>query len=308
MALLRAPLLRPGALSPFLQAAITSHVAFPTTPSSTSPTLLCNRAFASQSFDTPQPDAASAMVDGSVLVQVRRKLAKEKDVLLSGLPTSATPTDIRSLAHETKTSNDIGRIEYIYTKSMRPSGKALISFSSNIHASRFESAAHGRILGGRMLSASLRSVDERAHFLKMTYGSWGPEYQLPFDLIEYETGKLVLLRNIPQATYEARLEERLANRYDLRPQDRWRGKRTSYAGYLLDKKGYGGSHDAVLGGVLKLPKMHIDATTASFIVRCQTQSEAMRLVRRWHNTYFAPATFDIQDTGGRYRVSAHILH
>ncbi len=167
---------------------------------------------------------------------LRRKLVREKDVLLTGLPTTATPTDIRTLAREAKTSNDIGRIEFIYTRNMRPSGKALVSFSSNVHARHFEAAAHGRILGGRMLNASLRSTDDRQRLLQSTYGTWSAEYQLPFDLIEYETGKLVLLRNIPQDTFEARLEERLAARYDLRPQDRWRGKRTSYAGYSLDTR------------------------------------------------------------------------
>ncbi|KAJ1593881.1 hypothetical protein NDA11_005653 [Ustilago hordei] len=128
------------------------------------------------------------------------------------------------------------------------------------------------------------------------------------DLIEYEGGKLVLLNNIPQETTEARLEERLAVRYDLKPQDRWRGKRESYAGWEIDKKGYGGSHDAVLGGVFKLPKWHPDATTTAFLVRCQTAVEAMRLVRRWHNTFFAPATFDIQVTGGRFKLSASVLY
>lgn len=232
----------------------------------------------------------------------------EKDVLLSGLPTTATPADIRALARQTKTANDIGRIEFIYLKSFVPSGKALVSFSSPIHARMFEADAHGRIVGGKYINANLRSVKKRREYLINTYGNWPADFQVPFDLIEYETGKLVLLRGIPQDTSEARLEERLANRYDLKPQDRWRGKRYSYAGYSLDTKGHGGSHDAVLGGVLKLPRNYMDTTTANFIVRCQTQSEAMRLVRRWHNTYFAPATFDIQDTAGRYRVSASILY
>ena len=240
--------------------------------------------------------------------QYRASLQSEKHVLLSGLPTTATPADIRALARETKTANDIGRIEYIYMRSMTPSGKAIVSFSSHLRARAFEADAHGRIVGGRMLNARIRNVNQRDRLLLQTYGTWPAEYQLPFDLIEYENGKLVLLRNVPKDTSEARLEERLASRYDLRPQDRWRGKRYSIAGYLLDKKGYGGSHDAVLGGVLKLPKQHPDSTTSNYIVRCQTQSEAMRLVRRWHNTYFAPATFDIQDTAGRYRVSASILY
>ncbi|SPO24024.1 uncharacterized protein UTRI_03434_B [Ustilago trichophora] len=311
MALLRAPTLRPGMLAPFLLAS-SSTIAFASTSrlaiATSSPIPSCKRSYVAQGFQVPEdyePSPEEANLRPGAL---RRNLLREKDVLLTGLPTTATPADIRALAHQDKTANDIGRIEYIYTKSLRPSGKALVSFSSTTHARHFERAAHGRILGGRMLKADLRSTTARQRLLQHTYSKWSPDYQLPFDLIEYETGKLVLLRNIPQDTFEARLEERLASRYDLRPQDRWRGKRTSYAGYLLDNRGYGGSHDVVLGGVLKLPKMHIDATTTSFIVRCQTQSEAMRLVRRWHNTYFAPATFDIQNTGGRYRVSASILY
>ncbi|SPO24166.1 uncharacterized protein UTRI_03434 [Ustilago trichophora] len=311
MALLRAPTLRPGTLLPFLKAT-TSTAAFVSTSrlaiATSSSVQLSTRSYVAQGFQVPADHEPSPNEQNLRPEALRRNLMQEKDVLLTGLPATATPADIRALAHATKTANDIGRIEYIYTKSLRPSGKALVSFSSTIHARHFEGAAHGRILGGRMLKANLRSTSARQRFLQQTYGKWSPDYQLPFDLIEYETGKLVLLRNIPQDTFEARLEERLASRYDLRPQDRWRGKRTSYAGYLLDGKGYGGSHDAVLGGVLKLPKTHIDATTTSFIVRCQTQAEAMRLVRRWHNTYFAPATFDIQNTGGRYRVSASVLY
>lgn len=310
MALLRAPTLRPGTLVPFLQAA-TSSAAFAFTSrlviATSSSVQSSSRSYVAQGFQVPADYEPSPNEQNLHPGAIRRNVMREKDVLLTGLPTTATPADIRALAHQTKTANDIGRIEYIYTKSLRPSGKALVSFSSTIRARHFEGAAHGRILGGRMLKAYLRCTSARDRFLQHTYGKWSPDYQLPFDLIEYETGKLVLLSNIPQDTFEARLEERLAS-YDLRPQDRWRGKRTSYAGYLLDGKGYGGSHDTVLGGVLKLPKMHIDATTTSFIVRCQTQAEAMRLVRRWHNTYFAPATFDIQNTGGRYRVSASVLY
>lgn len=296
MALTRAPLLRPGMLMSLSQTlASSSRLSAPAAP------LPSTRRGAKQySARLFQGKGTEGKTYGEI--------TKEKDVLLSGLPITATPADIKSFARETKTYNDIGRIEYIYTKSMRPSGKALVSFSSPIHARHFEASVHGRILGGRQLNAWLRSVDERKKLLLDTYGLWHSSYQIPLDLIEYETGKLVLLRNIPHDTFEGRLEERLAPRYDLRPQDRWRAKRTSYAGYLYDSKGYGGSHDAVLGGVLKLPKLHPDATTQSFIVRCQSASEAMRLVRRWHNTYFAPATFDIQDTGGRYRVAASILY
>lgn len=283
-------------------------VASSLSPSTIAPTPSGSRGYAKQGLlDTPD-FYERAKAEAITPSQLRSNLRSEKDVLLSGLPITATPADIRALARETKTANDIGRIEYIYLKSLVPSSKALVTFSSPVRARMFEADAHGRIVGGKYLSASLRSVKERERFFINTYGSWPAEFQLPFDLIEYENGKLVLLRGIPRDTFEARLEERLANRYDLKPQDRWRGKRCSYAGYSYDTRGHGGSHDAVLGGVLKLPRLHIDATTTSFIVRCQTQSEAMRLVRRWHNTYFAPATFDIQDTAGRYRVSASILY
>ncbi|TKY85550.1 hypothetical protein EX895_005712 [Sporisorium graminicola] len=267
-----------------------------------------SRGYANQGIIDSPNFHERAKVEGITPSQLRSNLQSEKDVLLSGLPITATPADIRALARESKTANDIGRIEFIYLKSLVPSSKALVSFSSPVRARTFEADAHGRIVGGKYLNASLRSANQRKRLLIHTYGLWPAEYQLAFDLIEYETGKLVLLRGIPQDTFEARLEERLANRYDLKPQDRWRGKRCSYAGYSYDTRGHGGSHDAVLGGVLKLPRLHLDATTTSFIARCQTQSEAMRLVRRWHNTYFAPATFDIQDTAGRYRVSASILY
>ncbi|KIS67084.1 uncharacterized protein UMAG_11552 [Mycosarcoma maydis] len=315
MALLRAPFsLRPGTpgmlvpsrFSINLSAAIASPPLPPTAAVASAPS--CLRAYASQATIDRPDFYQAAHAQGIPPSQFKRVITREKDVLLSGLPTTATPADIRALARESKTANDVARIEFIYTKALRPSGKALISLSSHVRARAFEADAHGRIVGGRMINADLRSTDQRKSFFLAAYGNWPASYQIPFDLIEYEAGKLVLLRNIPKDTFEARLEERLANRYDLKPQDRWRARRTSYAGYLHDRKGYGGSHEAVLGGVLKLPKLHVDATTTNFIVRCQTHSEATRLVRRWHNTYFAPATFDIQDTGGRYRVSASILY
>lgn len=308
MALLRAPItLRPGTLLSSIQwsgyRALTAAPSLRSAALHSSPCHLAN-----QGFTVPDEYLERAEAESVPVGDIRHNLVSEKDVLISGLPYTATPSDIRALARETKTFNDVGRIEFIYTRSFRPTGKALVSFSSNARARIFEQDAHGRIIGGKLINADLRSIKLRNDFLQKTYGNWPASYQVPFDLIEYETGKLVLLRNIPQDTFEARLEERLANRYDLKPQDRWRAKRVSYAGYLHSSKGYGGSHDTVLGGVLKLPKTHPDATTANFIVRCQTQSEAMRLVRRWHNTYFAPATFDIQDTAGRYRVSASILY
>ncbi|PWY99215.1 hypothetical protein BCV70DRAFT_201419 [Testicularia cyperi] len=233
---------------------------------------------------------------------------RSKVVLLAGLPLSVTPNDLKSLAPGVKIHNAISRIEYIYTRLMRPSGKALVSFTHPIHAQNFAEACQQRILGGKMMRAQLLDQERHQNLLDRTYGNWPARMQIPFDLIEYETGKLVLLRNIPQYTTEARLEERLAPRYDLREQDRWRGKRRSRVGILRSAKGFGGSHDAVLGGVLKLDKPHQDATVTSFIVRCKSPQEAMRLVRRWHNTYFAPATFGVDDTGGRYRVEASILY
>lgn len=312
MALLRTPTLRPWAIGSLLQAAATQ--AAPSAFASSSrlaiapPTPSGSRGYAAQGYQVPANYSPKADEVGLSPVALRRKHLKEKHVLLSALPLTATPSDIRALARETKTANDVGRIEFVYTRSLRPSGKAIASFSSPAHAQRFEESANGRIMGGRMIRAHRYSLESCNNLLRHTYGNWPEAYQLPLDLIEYETGKLVLLSNIPHETYEARLEERLADRYDLRPQDRWRGKRSSYAAYNLNRKGYGGSHDEVLGGVLKLPRPHADATTTSFIVRCQTQTEAMRLVRRWHNTYFAPKTFDIQDTGGRYRVTASILY
>ncbi|EST09218.1 Nucleotide-binding, alpha-beta plait [Kalmanozyma brasiliensis GHG001] len=309
MALLRAPLaLRPGTLMPSIKSGIQRTAAAASTSIRTAPFSSSSHRPAGQGFVMPDDYLDRAEADNVSVGQLRRTLVSEKDVLITGLPTTATPLDIRALARETKTFNDVGRIEFMYTRSFQPTGKALVSFSATMRARMFEEDAHGRIVGGKMIKANLRSVKQRKDFLLKAYGNWPADYQIPFDLIEYDTGKLVLLRGIPQDTFEARLEERLAPRYDLKPQDRWRAKRISYAGYLHDSKGYGGSHDAVLGGVLKLPKSHPDATTANFIVRCETQSEAMRLVRRWHNTYFAPRTFDIQDTGGRYRVAASVLY
>ncbi|SAM85760.1 uncharacterized protein UBRO_07088 [Ustilago bromivora] len=314
MAFLRAPILRPSPVTASAFA-FTSRLTFHSpspSPSTTSPSTTSTSAtFSTTPLASVGQRLPAAFVDSHKAENYRnyvRRLKSTKYVLLSNLPTTATPTDVRSLAFGQKTFNDISRIEYIYTRSLRPSSKAIVFFSSPIHAQEYESYVHGRILGGKQLSASLRTLDDRVRLLQKAYASWPQEYQLPLDLIEYEGGKLVLLNNIPQETTEARLEERLAVRYDLRPQDRWRGKRASYAGWEIDKKGYGGSHDAVLGGVLKLPKWHPDATTTGFLVRCQTAVEAMRLVRRWHNTFFAPATFDIQVTGGRFKLSASVLY
>ncbi|CCF50106.1 hypothetical protein NDA14_001928 [Ustilago hordei] len=317
MAFLRPPILRPCRLTTSAFAStsrLTLHSPSPNPspiPSPNPSTTSTSATFSTTPLASVGQRLPATFVDLKKAEKYRnyvRRLKCAKYVLVSNLPTTATPTDLRSLAFGQKTFNDVSRIEYIYTRSLSPSSKAIVSFSSPIHSHDYESHVHGRILGGKQLSASLYTPDDRVRLLQRTYASWPQEYQLPLDLIEYEGGKLVLLNNIPQETTEARLEERLAVRYDLKPQDRWRGKRESYAGWEIDKKGYGGSHDAVLGGVFKLPKWHPDATTTAFLVRCQTAVEAMRLVRRWHNTFFAPATFDIQVTGGRFKLSASVLY
>lgn len=231
-----------------------------------------------------------------------------RHLLLSNLPLTATPEDIKQLCTSAKNYNSLGRIEYLYNRHMQRTGQAFVSFASSDAAIEYAQANDRRILGDGVLRGKLYDELSLDDYLTRYYGYWPAEYQLPFDLIEYDPAKLVLLSNVPQLTTEARMEERLSPRYDLRPQDRWRGRRKNKANFLVERKGYGGTHDAVLGSVFKLPKVHPDATTVSFVARCQTPQEAMRLVRRWHNTYFAPATFGIQDTAGSFRIEASILY
>lgn len=229
-------------------------------------------------------------------------------VRLSGLPLTATPQDIKALAATNKVANSLGRIEFMYDRHMRFTGEAMLLFAAQIHAINFAQQNSDRVVGDSVLKTRIFTKEALVEQLNRYYGYWPAEYQTPLDLIEYDTGKLVVLSNLPQWTTEARLEERLNPRYDLRPQDRWRGKRVSRANILINSKGFGGSSDVILGSVVKLPKVHPEATTASFLVRCQTRSEAQRLFRRWHNTYFAPASFPIQETAGAFRVQASILY
>ncbi|KAI3491933.1 hypothetical protein L1887_43642 [Cichorium endivia] len=222
MALLGAPSPRPGSLASIRVSALLAFGA----PAVAAPARACfsrpNRSLVSTAA-TPANDRFESSQLTNAIQQIDKPSRPQqyKDVVLSSLPPTATPSDIRSLALG-KTRNDLARIEFLYTKSMRPSGRAIASFSNAGHARTFEETVQGRILGGRQVQARLQSAERRDAFLQSHYASWPWHYQLPLDLIEYERGTLVLLRNIPQDTFEARLEERLASRYDLRQQDRWR--------------------------------------------------------------------------------------
>lgn len=245
---------------------------------------------------------------GAVDKRGQIKAGKLKFVLMSNLPTTYTPQDLKQLAPSDKCCNALGRIEFIYDKLMKPTGKALLSFADETHAMTYAHQNFRRPLGNHVLHTRILSANALENFLIQYYGTWDVGYQVIFDLIEYDSAKLVLLSNLPRQTSESRIEERLHLRYDLKPQDRWRGKRVSRVNFLRDSKGYGGSSDVILGSVIKLPVPNPNATVCSFVVRLTTISEAMRLVRRWHNTYYSPDQFDLSRTAGKFRIQASIIY
>ena len=87
----------------------------------------------------------------------RNRLSHQVCVELRGLPSTATPSDIRRLSADIKTSNDIFKIELLRTIYLNPSGKALVYFTSETHAKYFHASASRRIVGGHQIHAHLLS-------------------------------------------------------------------------------------------------------------------------------------------------------
>ncbi|KAN0059663.1 hypothetical protein ACQY0O_008234 [Thecaphora frezii] len=230
-------------------------------------------------------------------------------VLLSGLPTSALPNDIRGLAPNAKIANHVSRIEFLRTHFFEPSGKALVHFSTENHARGFEQACSKRILGGSVLDARCFTPKEAEDFHTAYYRRHPRFMQLPLDLVNHESGKLVLLRGLPLLTTEEKMAIKLGRTYDLANTTHFRATKRSNAG-ISHARGpdFNISHSLHLGPVLRLLNLNPDASTVSFIVRLKTTHEAMRLARKWHNNFFAPQRFNIEATGGRFCVQAHVVY
>ncbi|EPQ29668.1 uncharacterized protein PFL1_02888 [Pseudozyma flocculosa PF-1] len=247
----------------------------------------------------------------SLATQSSRRPPPERVVLLTGLPATATPNDIRRLTGNDASGQHFHRIEFLRTLFFNPSGKALVYFSTDSSARRFQRACSKRILGANVLDSRCMSDAAADNLLAVAYSRHPRHLQLPLDLVHYESGKLVLLRGLPSLTTEDKMQTKLSRTYDLMETGWWRGKRRSNAGYKAPRKpGFDpvSNHALNLGPVLRLHNIHEDASTAAFLIRLRTTAEAMRLARMWHNSYFTPQRFNVDETGGRYRIEAHVIY
>lgn len=183
---------------------------------------------------------------------------------------------------------------------LQPTGSALLRFTSEARAQTWTSASPPARLGGEEIhteTLALKEADarERAH-----YGGFLPELVSVVDIATAQPMRSVLLNNLPLQTTVDKLEKKLARSYTLdasMPECVWPISQLVSVPIPTS-----------VPAVWKLPPTHPDSTSAWFLVRLQTVSEALRLVRSWHRTRFLPQRFTLAQTGDRYVVEAHLLY
>ncbi|PWN47515.1 hypothetical protein IE53DRAFT_371394 [Violaceomyces palustris] len=234
----------------------------------------------------------------------------KRRVLLSGLPDTALPNDVRRLAPTLVNSNAIFDVTFLRSGLLNQTGKAIVHFSTDVEASDFKHSADKRILGGKVVDATILSNPEMHETIDLHYANHMASLRVPLDIISAESGRVVILRGLPALTGEEKLRNKLEKRYDLVGSGPWRGKVLNRAGHNrhVIQEGSINNHNLILGPVLRLPNTHQDSSTSWFLVRLKSMSEAIRLARRWNNTYFTPQRFNIDATGGRYKVQASVAY
>lgn len=168
--------------------------------------------------------------------------------------------------------SDITEIRMMRTAFLNSNGKALVSFKSGRSAKLFAKLVDRKILGGKLVSAWQHKPRR------------GEQVQTPASVALLEQmqkrspGRVVMLKGLPAHITPERLERILHRSYDLATDKiQWQPKlRPSSAPW--DKK----QGTRTLGAVVQLRNLTPVEATASFLVRLETVSDAMRLVRKWH--------------------------
>lgn len=224
-------------------------------------------------------------------------LKQPTTAVLSRLPKTCWPSDIFHQAPAAQT------IRFVRTPSLHPSGQAVVHFATSTEAQAWANVASSVRIGGEPISATLYDTDQLASYVREMYARVPRDVVAVMDMIAAEPMHSVLLRNIPFHTTADKLTKKLQRSYSLAPTKNtqlvsWH--LTNMLGYEMPK----GPWDSIV----KIPHQDPESTSAWFLVRLQSVSEAMRLVRSWHRTRFLPQKFTLAHTGDRYVVEAQLMY
>lgn len=183
---------------------------------------------------------------------------------------------------------------------LQPSGVAILRFTSEARAQTWSSTRVPLRLGGEEIRTKTIELSDADRREQEHYAGFSPELVSAVDIAAAEPMQTVLLSNLPLQTTAEKLEKKLGRSYALNtgiPECAWPVSRL-----------VGAPAPPTVPAVWKLPPVHPDSASAWFLVRLQTLSEALRLVRSWHRTRFLPQRFTVAQTGDRYVVEAHLLY
>lgn len=183
---------------------------------------------------------------------------------------------------------------------LQPTGAAILRFTSEAHAQTWSTAQPPARLGGEEIRTQAITLEEADLREKEHYKSFAPELVSAVDLAAAQPMQSVLLNNLPLQTTAEKLGKKLDRSYAL---DASIPTCTWPISQLV-----GAPIPSAVPAVWKLPPAHPESASAWFLVRLQTTSEALRLVRSWHRTRFLPQRFTLAQTGDRYVVEAHLLY
>lgn len=208
-------------------------------------------------------------------------LSRRCCALLSRLPTTALPVDIKRLENNTVPKN----IQFLRTPSLHASGAALTTFADEHDTLRFVKKADRATMGGETITVRPLSASEAQLLVQEHYASFPRGIDAVIQAIAFMPLSSVALRNLPHHTTAEKLDKKLRRSYEL--VDEAHGRMQS---------------------VFKLPPLDLDSTSASFLIRLASASEAMRLVRSWHRTRYMPQKYTVENTGDRYVVEAQLMY
>lgn len=214
-------------------------------------------------------------------------------VALSNVPRSAIPSDIYRLAPRAS-------VDFLRTPQLQLSGTVLVSLANDVAAADFTRYCNGISLGGADLGARQVSVAEGLALIRAPYAA-RPAAACALDMIAGSRMRAVLLKGIPPKTTPEKLEKKLRRSYVL-------------ADDRLEVPPFCGvrRHDRLRNtrapAVLRVPPAMPGSTVAAFLVRLHSTEEAMRLVRAWHRTHYAPQKYGVERTGDRYVVDASVMY
>ncbi|WFD19276.1 hypothetical protein MCAP1_001499 [Malassezia caprae] len=181
------------------------------------------------------------------------------------LPSTALPVDLQRWIRPCEADS----VRFLRTPLLLPSGAAVLRFTSEARAQTWSSTTPPARLGGEEIRTKTIELSDADRWEKEHYAGFAPELVTAIDIAAAQPMQTVLLSNLPLQTTAEKLEKKLGRSYALNtstPQCMWPVSRL-----------VGAPTPSAVPAVWKLPPVHPDSTSAWFLVRLQTSSEALRL-------------------------------